>query len=153
NPLALIELPAALTAAQLAGEESLPVPLPVGAGVERLFAGMAARLPDESRAVLVLAAADDTGRMGVIVKSAAALGIRPEALTAAEASGLVRIMAGRVEFRHPLVRSALLAPRDGRRRAGRFGGRGARGIGRPGPWPCGACRGGGRSAAGGDPDR
>ena len=77
NPLALIELPAALTAAQLAGEESLPVPLPVGAGVERLFAGMAARLPDESRAVLVLAAADDTGRMGVIVKSATALGIRP----------------------------------------------------------------------------
>jgi DNA-binding CsgD family transcriptional regulator len=107
NPLALIELPAALTAAQLAGEESLPVPLPVGAGVERLFAGMAARLPDESRAVLVLAAADDTGCVGVIVKAAAALGIRPGALTAAEASGLVRIMAGRVDFRHPLVRSAL----------------------------------------------
>src|SRR5262245_39747828 len=38
NPLALLELPTALSPAQLAGRAPLPEPLPVGAGVERAFA-------------------------------------------------------------------------------------------------------------------
>src|SRR5262249_48879698 len=49
NPLALLELPAALSSAQLAGRAPLPDPLPVGAGVERAFAERAGRLPAGAR--------------------------------------------------------------------------------------------------------
>src|SRR4051794_5709373 len=107
NPLALIELPAALTPAQLAGHQPLPEPLPVGIGIERLFAGLASRLAEAARLLLTLTAADDTGRVDVIGRAAHALGLDLSALAEAEAAGLVRVTAGRVEFRHPLVRSAV----------------------------------------------
>jgi len=45
NPLALMELPAMLDQAQLAGRAPLPDPLPVGARVERAFADRIHRLP------------------------------------------------------------------------------------------------------------
>jgi DNA-binding CsgD family transcriptional regulator len=107
KPLALVELPGVMTTAQLAGLEPLPDPLPVGAGLERVFAALAARLPETTRRLLVLAAADDTGRLGVVGRAAAAAGLGLAALDPAAASGLVRIAGGRVEFRHPLVRSAV----------------------------------------------
>jgi hypothetical protein len=107
NPLALVELPGLLTQAQLAGLESLPDPLPVGAGIQRVFAGLAAGLPELTRRLLVLAAADDTGRLEVIARAAAARNLDLVGLDPAEASGLVRIVGDRVEFRHPLVRSAV----------------------------------------------
>src|SRR5215475_1264061 len=74
NPLALLELPTALTAAQLAGRSPLPDPLPVGAGVER---------------------------------AAHRLGLDAAAVGPAEAARLLRAEGARVEFRHPLVRSAV----------------------------------------------
>ena len=107
NPLALLELPDVLTAAQLAGQEPLPHPMPVGTSIERVFAGRAAGLPEPSRRLLVLAAAEDTGRLDVIGRAAAGLGLDLVALGPAEAAGLVRVSGGRVEFRHPLVRSAV----------------------------------------------
>ncbi|TFV77525.1 LuxR family transcriptional regulator [Blastococcus sp. CT_GayMR19] len=107
NPLALVELPGVLTEAQLAGLESLPDPLPVGAGLQRVFADLAARLPEPTRRLLVLAAADDTGRLDVIARAAAARDLDLADLDPAEASGLIRIVSDRVEFRHPLVRSAV----------------------------------------------
>jgi len=107
NPLALLELPDVLTAAQLAGQEPLPHPMPVGTSIERVFAGRAAGLPEPSRRLLVLAAAEDTGRLDVIGRAAAGLGLDLVALGPAEAAGLVRVSRGRVEFRHPLVRSAV----------------------------------------------
>jgi DNA-binding CsgD family transcriptional regulator len=107
NPLALVELPGVLTAAQLAGQDPLPEPLPVGATIERVFANLAARLPEPSRRVLVLAAADDSGRLDVIGRAAAEAGLGLGELGPAEAAGLVRVVGGRVEFRHPLVRSAV----------------------------------------------
>src|SRR3954468_20953045 len=107
NPLALIELPAALTPAQLAGHQPLPEPLPVGIGIERVFAGVASRLAEGTRLLLILTAADDTGRADVIGRGAHVLGLDLSALAEAEAAGLVRVTASRVEFRHPLVRSAV----------------------------------------------
>ncbi len=107
NPLALVELPAVLTAEQLAGREALPEPLPVGTTIERVFAGRTAGLPEPTRRLLVLAAADDTGRLDLVARAAAACGLGLAELGPAEAAGLVRVAAGRVEFRHPLVRSAV----------------------------------------------
>jgi DNA-binding CsgD family transcriptional regulator len=107
NPLALLELPAALSPAQLAGRAPLPDPLPVGAGVERAFADRAARLPAAARTVLLLAAADDTGEAATVLRAAGRLGLDAGALGPAEAARLVRVAGGRVEFWHPLVRSAI----------------------------------------------
>jgi hypothetical protein len=107
NPLALLELPAALSPAQLAGRVPLPDPLPVGAGVERAFADRAGRLPAAARTMLLLAAADDTGEAATVWRAARGLGLDAGALGPAEAARLVRVAGGRVEFRHPLVRSAI----------------------------------------------
>jgi len=107
NPLALLELPAALSAAQLAGRSPLPDPLPVGAGVQRAFAERAGRLPAAARTMLLLAAADDTGEAATVWRAAGGLGLDAGALGPAEAARLVRVRGARVEFRHPLVRSAV----------------------------------------------
>src|SRR5215472_17787273 len=107
NPLALLELPAALSPAQLAGRAPLPDPLPVGARVERAFADRAGRLPTAARTMLLLAAADDTGEAATVWRASHSLGLDAGALGPAEAARLVRVQGARVEFWHPLVRSAI----------------------------------------------
>jgi DNA-binding CsgD family transcriptional regulator len=107
NALALAELPAALTAAQLAGEDPLPDVLPLSYDVERLFLERVRRLPEPTQQLLLVAAADDTGRLATIAKAAEALGSSGRALDAAEQSGLVAVRGSRLELRHPLVRSAV----------------------------------------------
>jgi DNA-binding CsgD family transcriptional regulator/tetratricopeptide (TPR) repeat protein len=107
NPLALIELPPALRPEQLRGAEPLPMSLPLTRGVERAFLDRVNRLPAAVRMLLAVAAADDTGRQAVVRAAAATLGIASEALGLAERSGLLRVDGPEIEFRHPLVRSAV----------------------------------------------
>jgi DNA-binding CsgD family transcriptional regulator len=107
NALALVELPTALTAAQLAGEDALPHVLPLSRDVERLFLERVRRLPEPTQQLLLVAAVDDTGRLATIMQAAAALGSDGTALDAAEQSGLVTVRESRLELRHPLVRSAI----------------------------------------------
>jgi len=57
--------------------------------------------------MLLLAAADDTGEAATAWRAARSLGLDTGALGPAEAGRLVRVAGGRVEFRHPLVRSAI----------------------------------------------
>lgn len=109
NPLALLELPPALSAAQLAGQEPLPASLPLTQGVERAFLDRVNRLSPAVRSLLTVAAADDTGRLATVRAAAGALGIDPGSLDEAERSGLLRVRGADVEFRHPLVRSAVYA--------------------------------------------
>ena len=107
NPLALIELPASLTAEQLAGREPLVEPLPVGANVERVFLGRIRALPPSAQELLLLVAADDSGDLAAILRAAGALGIDVGALDQVQAADLVRVDGAVVAFRHPLVRSAV----------------------------------------------
>ena len=106
NPLALIELPSVLTSDQLSGTQPLPLPLPLTDGVEHAFLERVRRLPDDAQALLLIAAAEDTGRQATVT-AAAALGAGVAALDAAETAGLVRVRAGAIAFPHPLVRSAV----------------------------------------------
>jgi hypothetical protein len=53
NPLALVELPLALTPAQRAGAAPPPSALPLGPRLERLFASRVARLPESARRLLL----------------------------------------------------------------------------------------------------
>ena len=121
NPLALVELPSVLTSDQLSGTQPLPLPLPLTDGVERAFLERVRRLPDDAQALLLIAAAEDTGRQATVTAAAATLGAGVAALDAAEAAGLVRVRAEAIAFRHPLVRSAVYqgATSSQRRRAHR----------------------------------
>jgi DNA-binding CsgD family transcriptional regulator len=116
SPLGLIELPRALTERQRRGEDPLPAAFEAGPLVQRAFATRAARLSDDAqRALLLLAAAGEAD-----APLLARLGVGPEAIDEAEASGLV-VRGGRIDFRHPLMRAAVYgaAPRGRRREAHR----------------------------------
>lgn len=108
NPLALQELARALDPGALRGALPLPNPLPLTEGLERAFLHRVRRLPPETQELLVLAAAEDTGRLTVILAAAKELGL-PDAmqmLRPAEEAGLVRVLEQSLAFGHPLVRSA-----------------------------------------------
>ena len=108
NALALVELPRALSAAQLAGLDRLPEELTVSQNVERVFREQVRRLPDATQQVLSLIAAEGSGRLAPVMRASEAAGVNPEALGFAEQAGLVSVRGARVEMRHPLVRSAIL---------------------------------------------
>jgi len=107
NALAVVELASLLTREQLRGREPLPRPLPMSAGVEGRFADQVRELPAPARLLLLVAAADDTGRPDVIAGAARRLDSDFGALDAAERAGLIRVDAAEVRFRHPLIRSAV----------------------------------------------
>ncbi len=107
NPLALVELPQVLSADQLTGRSRLPARLPVTGGIERAFLDRARRLSEAAQRLLLVAATDDSGRVSTVSAAAARLDVTAEALAEVEASGLVRVADGRLQLRHPLVRSAM----------------------------------------------
>jgi DNA-binding CsgD family transcriptional regulator len=108
NPLALLELPRGMTTAELAGGFGLPGARP-GAGsltgrIEDSFLRQLDALPEPTRLLLLLAAADPSGDRGLVWRAAERMGMRAQADTLALETGLVEFGA-RVRFRHPLVRS------------------------------------------------
>ena len=107
NPLALAELAETLTAAQLGGSAPLPARLPVGTEVEHLFGDRVRRQPADTRTLLLVAAANHSDELDLVVRAAGSLGVAVGALDAAEAAGLVTVTGGTLTFRHPLVRSAI----------------------------------------------
>jgi DNA-binding CsgD family transcriptional regulator len=104
NPLALEEL--AGQAPKL-GVDLLNDPLPVGTSVEQAFLRQADALSASARRLLVVAAAVDAGELGIIKYVAARLSLDAENLEEAERAKLVEIKRGSVEFRHPILRSAV----------------------------------------------
>src|SRR4051794_9998200 len=107
NPLALVELAGVLTADQLAGRAPLPVQLPLTGGVERGFLDRYRRLSEPAQRFLLVAAADDTGRLTVVRDAAELLGADDEALDEVERAGLLRVDGVGLALYHPLVRSAV----------------------------------------------
>lgn len=75
--------------------------------ITQTYLELAQRLPDATRRLLVLTAASDVGDVVVIEHAAERLGLALPDIAAAEAVGLVDARGGRVEFRHPLMRSAV----------------------------------------------
>jgi DNA-binding CsgD family transcriptional regulator len=103
NPLALVELAAAVTADSAAAGTG---PLPVTHSVQELYADQIARLGEPTASLLLLAAAEATGDLALVLSAAKVLGTGAEALAAAERAGLVAVDQIRLTFRHPLVRAA-----------------------------------------------
>jgi DNA-binding CsgD family transcriptional regulator len=107
NALALVEIPAALTAEQLVGQEPLPEALPMTHQLETVFNARVRDLPDDTRRLLLLAAADDSEDLRLVSRASERLAIAKGALDPAEGARLVTVRGSRLEFRHPLVRSAV----------------------------------------------
>jgi DNA-binding CsgD family transcriptional regulator len=105
NPLALLELPRGLAPAELAGGFGLPGAAPLAGRIEASFACQLDALPDQTRWLLLLAAADPSGDRPLVWRAAGRLGIPVQAGAPAVEAGLVEF-GTRVRFRHPLVRSA-----------------------------------------------
>ncbi|SCL63884.1 regulatory protein, luxR family [Micromonospora citrea] len=102
NPLALIELPAALTAEQRAGRLSPVGAMPVADRVQEAFQARIAALPEAARTALLIAAADGSGELETLVGAGASL----DALETAERARLIEVRGRSVGFRHPLIRAA-----------------------------------------------
>jgi DNA-binding CsgD family transcriptional regulator len=107
NPLALLELPTTLSAAQLSGVAPLPQQLTLTASLERAFLDRSRRLSEEVQTLLLVAAADNTGRVDTVRVAASRLGVRTGAWKDSERSGLLTVTGDVVAVRHPLVRSAV----------------------------------------------
>jgi DNA-binding CsgD family transcriptional regulator len=105
NPLALLELPRGMTAAELAGGFAVPPSLGLSAGIEEGFRRRLDALPPDTLRLVQLAAADPVGDPLLLWRAAGRLGIDPGAATPAVEADLLDIRA-QVRFRHPLVRSA-----------------------------------------------
>jgi DNA-binding CsgD family transcriptional regulator len=120
NPLALVELPAALEA-HLDGStgssplSSVPSALPLTSRLERTFAARVSELPDAVRTLmLVAAAADNGGNPATVLSEILAAGaliygaeLTSDVLEPAVNVRLVALNDQRLQFRHPLVRSAI----------------------------------------------
>jgi DNA-binding CsgD family transcriptional regulator len=105
NPLALLELPRTWSVPELAGGFGLPDSQPVAGKIEQSYAHRLRRLPPETRLLVLAAAAEPLGDPLLLHRAAEALGLVLAAADPAVDARLLRI-GGRVEFAHPLVRTA-----------------------------------------------
>ena len=120
NPLALIELPRGAGTHRLAGGFAVPsvVPsvVPLSGRIEQSFRDRLERLPQDTRTLLLVAAAEPTGEPLLVARAAALLGVDIAAAGPARAADLIEVEA-QFRFRHGLVRSAVYnsAPLEARR--------------------------------------
>jgi AAA ATPase domain len=106
NPLALLELPRGMTPAELAGGPGFGGTAGLPGRIEDSFRRRLDLLPEPTRRLVLLAAADPAGDAVLLWRACALAGIDPEAAGPAQDAGLVQVGA-RVRFFHPLVRSAV----------------------------------------------
>ena len=111
NPLALLELPRGLNAAQLAVGFGLLGTQALSGRIEESFLRRLGALPEQTRLFMLIAAAEPVGDPLLVWRAAEQLGISGSAGAAAESDGLLTI-SDRVVFRHPLVRSAVYRAGD-----------------------------------------
>ncbi|MFI8192013.1 ATP-binding protein [Streptomyces sp. NPDC085946] len=117
NPLALLELPAHLSPDQARGIVPLPEQFMLGPRLERLFAARLASLPAAARRVLLLVALGGSTAAWDVAKWLRGQGDArgddtrvEDVVQRIESSGLAHLDSlGRLVFRHPLVRGAVVA--------------------------------------------
>ena len=120
NPLALLELPAALRLDDARIDGLSPGTVSLTSRLERTFAGQMSGLSAQTRDLLLCAAADERASAAELLAAASVLRgaeVRLDAAAPAEGAGLASITDGSIIFRHPLVRSAIYQSASaGRRR-------------------------------------
>jgi DNA-binding CsgD family transcriptional regulator/tetratricopeptide (TPR) repeat protein len=119
NPLALLETASSLSDAELDGSTALPDQLPAKGRLTDGFVTGFRELPAPAQTFVLVVAADDTGSLPNLLDAAGQLGVPASVLDEVEASRLIESERGLVRFRHPLIRSAVMAssPTSDRRAA------------------------------------
>jgi DNA-binding CsgD family transcriptional regulator len=109
NPLALVELSAALSSPRHYAPAELPDILPLSAPLRSRHAARVALLPAASRRLLLLLALDSAGEPGVLCPGSQDPKVLAT-LSAAESERLITVDGAnrRVAFRHPLMRAAVV---------------------------------------------
>ncbi|MGW7541136.1 AAA family ATPase [Streptomyces sp. NPDC054770] len=109
NPLALLELPAALSESQRIASQALPARIPLTERLQSAFAARIGTLPPITRHLLLVAALEGSGNLLIVRRAAAGRGDLTY-LVPAERARLVRVdqATGRLTFRHSLIRSAVV---------------------------------------------
>lgn len=110
-PLALLEVPRNVPAAELAGGFGATGLRPSAGAVEEGFVRRIQALPVATRRLVLAAAAEPVGDAALFLRAAAALGIPVDALAPAEAAGIIEF-GPRMRFHHPLARSAAYRAAD-----------------------------------------
>ncbi|MFD3440725.1 AAA family ATPase [Streptomyces sp. NPDC058685] len=105
NPLALLELTRGPAPAELAGGFGLPGLGALSGSIEEKLLRQVGALPEQTRRLLQIAAADPSGDPALVWRAAARLGIGADAAAPAADADLAEF-GTRVRFRHPLARSA-----------------------------------------------
>ncbi|WP_326819032.1 AAA family ATPase [Streptomyces sp. NBC_01762] len=112
NPLALLELPSALSAVRGPALGEVPAVLPLSQRLKAVFGSRITSLPQPSQRLLLLAALEGDGDLGVLQAASrqANDGYDLDDLAPAERDQLVHIDEGarRLRFRHPLIRAAVV---------------------------------------------
>jgi DNA-binding CsgD family transcriptional regulator/tetratricopeptide (TPR) repeat protein len=119
NPLALLELPAALQLDDARVDGLSLGTVSLTSRLERTFAGQLSGLPTQTRDLLLCAAADERAAAAELLAAASLLRgaeVPIDAAAPAEEAGLASITDGSIVFRHPLVRSAIYQSASARRR-------------------------------------
>jgi DNA-binding CsgD family transcriptional regulator len=108
NPLALMELPVALTDHQRAERIPLPTALPLSRRLNAVFSGRISALPPSCKRLLRLCALEGTGELSVLQRADDDHVL--DKLAPAERENLIALSFPglTVEFRHPLVRTAII---------------------------------------------
>ena len=107
NPLALTELGARLTPDDLTSWRSGSEPLPIAARLEKAFSLRLSVLPSDTRAALLIVAVATVTDFEALGRALEAASLPISTLEPAEDQAFISIADGRVQFRHPLVRSAV----------------------------------------------
>jgi DNA-binding CsgD family transcriptional regulator len=105
NPLALLELPRTWRATDLAGGFGLPSSQLIAAKIQQSYVRRLRPLPSDTQLLVLAAAAEPIGDRLLLHRAAESLGIDMAAASPAADAGLLNV-GWRVEFAHPLVRSA-----------------------------------------------
>jgi hypothetical protein len=106
NPLALLELSRGLRREELAGGYGFVGAALPSERVEQSFLRRIEGLPEQTRRLLTVAAADPVGDTALVWRAAMRLGIDAQAAAPADEAGVIAF-GTRVRFRHPLVRSVV----------------------------------------------
>jgi DNA-binding CsgD family transcriptional regulator/tetratricopeptide (TPR) repeat protein len=108
NPLALLELPRGCSPTELAGGFGWPEVLPWPGRIRENLLRRVESLPEPTRLLLAVAAADPTGDPALMRRAAGRLGLGVEVAEQAEEAELLGTggIGGQVVFRHPRMRSA-----------------------------------------------
>ncbi|MFZ3467980.1 ATP-binding protein [Streptomyces sp. 4.24] len=109
NPLALLELPVPLNAAQHSERGPLPAVLPLSERLKSVYSERVGALPRSTRELLLLAVLEGSGDLHVLERAVYSSDVLSR-LAPAERAGLLRVdsLTGRLAFRHPLTRSAVM---------------------------------------------